>query len=205
MAYSFDDPHSQASQADQARRQAMSRLQSTGRAVSSYHEGERQKLEREIRKQERLKKEEEKRRASNWTNWAALGSSIGSMFGGPLIGAGVGALFGGAKALASGGNPLDLGAQFKYLDPSLMTGAAMSYANMPKPKPAKPGMPPGAGSGGYAGGEGLTDPTLGTNLQSTYNMSQAEQDLFRRQQHLRQGHVSQGRRNLIDRIGPQGR
>lgn len=204
MAYTFSDPHSQASQAAQARTQAMSRLRSTGRAVSSYHDDERKKLEREIKKHERAKEAEAKRRASNWTNWAALGSSVGSMFGGPLVGAGIGALFGGAKALASGGNPLDLGAQFKYADPSLMAGAAMSYANMPKPEAKKPEVPGGAGSGGWQGGEGLTDSTLGTQLENTYGMSRAQLDQFKRQQHMRQGHISAGRRNLIDRIGPQG-
>jgi hypothetical protein len=109
----------------------MSNLRRTTAFANAYRESERQKLQRRAdksrREREKAIEEERKKRASNWSNWASLGAGIGSMIPGvgTLLGGGIGALAGIGKSLASGGNPLDIGAQFEYLDPGLVGQAAM--------------------------------------------------------------------------------
>tara|TARA_R100000234_G_C5003739_1_gene181551 strand:- start:5065 stop:5697 length:633 start_codon:yes stop_codon:yes gene_type:complete len=125
MAYQYDDPAQRMAQAQQARKDSLGQLRGAVRARSAYTDDVRRQIERDIRKSEIEKKNELKRRNSNWLNWTLLGTAVGSTFGMPFLGAGLGTLFGGGKALASGGDPFDVGAQFEYLDPRMATGAAM--------------------------------------------------------------------------------
>ena len=132
--YSWSDPSAGLEGAEQRRQEMMGELRGTVSAARAYRESERKRIDREYRRHERKRKAafeaERKKRASNWSNWATLGAGIGSMFTpiGTALGAGIGSLVGMGKSLASGGNPFDLGAQFKYLDPGMVGQAAMMHA-----------------------------------------------------------------------------
>lgn len=175
--YSWSDPSAGLESAEQRRQESMGQLRGTVSAARTYRESERKRIDREYRRHERKRKAafeaERKKRASNWSNWATLGSGIGSMFGMPWIGAGVGSLVGMGKSLASGGNPFDLGAQFKYLDPGMVGQAAMMHAYNKKPtEDVDPGGGGGGGDDSYPwyqlGGAGDTG-VLGYNQQGSYN------------------------------------
>lgn len=202
MAYQYDDPAAMAAAAAQQKQQGWDRFRSTARAGQAQRQGLYDEAEAARIAHENELKAENKRKSSNWLNWTALGTGLGAAFGMPWLGAGLGTLAGMGKAAASGGDIFDFRSQMKYLDPGMVTGAAMGLANMPGKTDAiktaaqqvgVPGMP-------TASGRQFDDPTMGTKLQSTWNMSPAQEEMFRRQQHIRQGHISQGRKNLIDRL-----
>jgi|TARA_Y100000310_G_scaffold308174_1_gene351002 hypothetical protein len=176
--YSWSDPSAGLESAEQDRQKSMGRLRGTVSAARAYRESERKRIDREYKRAERKRKAameaERKKRASNWSNWAAMGAGIGSMFTpiGMPLGAGIGSLVGIGKSLASGGNPLDLGAQFKYLDPGMVSQAAMMHAYNKPTEDVDPGDGGGGGDDSYPwlqlGGAGATG-ELGYNQQGSYS------------------------------------
>ena len=204
MAYTWDSPHQQAAQAGEQKDQAWRRYRSTARAGQAQRQQIFDEAEAAAKAKQAEMDAENKRKSSNWLNWTALGTGLGSAFGMPWLGAGIGTLVGMGKAAASGGDILDFRSQMKYLDPRMVTGAAMGVANMPgaskddaiRQAAKQVGVPGMATSSGRQ----FDDPTMGTQLQSTWNMSPEQQKMFERQMHLRRGHISQGRKNLIDKL-----
>jgi len=136
--YSWSSPGAGLESAEQSRQQQMSDLRRTTAFANAYRESERQKLQRRAdqsrREREAAMESERKKRASNWSNWAAMGASLGSFIPGvgTALGAGIGGLLGAGKAWASGGDPFDIGAQFQYLDPGMVSQAAMMSQYSPQ-------------------------------------------------------------------------
>ena len=204
MAYQYDDPAAMAAAAAQQKQQGWDRFRSTARAGQAQRQGLYDKAEAKREAYEKDLAAENKRKSSNWLNWTALGTGLGTMFGMPWLGAGLGTLAGMGKAAASGGDIFDFRSQMKYLDPRMVSGAVTGLANMPSKTDAiktaaeqvgVPGMPTASGRR-----FDVDDPTMGTKFESTWGMSQAEQDALSRRLHLRQDLISEGRQNLIDQL-----